>query len=113
MPPHDYAWLAALALLAARDTPADDEPRRPPVVQITGLSGVVLLVARDAANDLVLVLIGLCQSLRKLAHARTIPAQISPARQTARIPVPARPRAPLAPWLTRAKTITAPQCPHI
>ncbi len=77
MPPDNYAWLATLALLAARNLtrsnmPGNDSNRGGPVVtQVTAVAGL-LEHKPQAANEPVLFLLVLCQNAR--VTARTVTA---------------------------------------
>ena len=72
MPRDPYLWLAALSRLAAKDhQPAkphrndDDDQSGPTVSKVTALVGVIRNANRGAANDLLTVLIILCQTTRR------------------------------------------------
>lgn len=80
MPPESYAWLATLALIAARNArrtrsplEQDDDPdsSRPVVSQVTAVAGFLTIAVGEASNEPGLVLFFLCQNLRTTVQSVT------------------------------------------
>lgn len=104
MPPDNYAWLATIALLAARNPTITEHPDNdsgqgsPVVIQVTAVAGL-LDHQSQAANEPVLFLLVLCQNARGTARTLTVIAiscQIAAGASEARKPSPgAASRAPL------------------
>lgn len=81
----DYLWLATLATLAAQHDKAqrtDEDQGGLAISKVTALVGVIRNVNRGAANDLLAVLIILCQTMRRNVHTLLVIALLCQMRKS-------------------------------